>query len=626
MDRPWHGLAVLLTLGTLAAIAWFGLWTWPQGRSTPGFDAYIAAFCIVLAVPYLVVLWRMGRGDARAGLRWAAGTAAVNAAWWLPLAVLTRLFAGFTMGNRDQEQALLAITAGAALQPLLLGAALAGLRGLRRLAAPGGPLPGPLQSWAAALALPALLAGAALLSFRGALEHFERQSSMAAANTRFAQDTIARLQACLAPRREPGFPESLADCGDPSSQLHEHGYRLSYRPGVADEAGRRRAYLLCAEPLRYRASGVGTVIASSAGLLHAGVPPAAAPAEAAGCVSVAGLELSLAWCAFEFASNHSEAGYPRRLAELTACMGRRSDLRETGIDRISDAEGRISAYVADAPGPDGRVTGFRLYRLHGGAGQPMWLDDHLAAAERRWPHAGPIVEGLPAEAAPERFMPGCEQGRGADCHVAGLEWERRLRQGASGDSEATAATLRRNAVAAFERGCDLGDGRSCSALGRGLEYGEHGPRDVVRAARLFERACGLSDALGCRRAGEMFESGRKGHVPTLTAPSPPDPPPRDLARDLARSADLLERACILDDNEACFMAGRLCTGADGLVPDRPRALRLFERACDGAMAAACERAAALDPARQEAFQARACAFDLSARCAPPRSPAARSPR
>lgn len=618
----WRTVAALLALGTLAALGWFARWTWPQGRVTPGFDALVLLFCGALALPYLLTLALLARRDGRDGLRLAVGTATVNAAWALPLAGFLNLFAGFTMGNRDQEQTLLAITSGALLQPLLLAAAVAGLARGRAVAAPAGA-GARRKVWVLCFALPALVSGASLFGMKLAGERFEARSAQAAANTSAAQQTVSSAQACLAAFRDAGYPATLDGCVEVRQDLRDAGYRLSYLPAVPGDDGRRPAYMLCAQPLAFRASGFEIVVASSAGELGSGIGAEATPQHPPTCASVLGTAQALAWCAFEFAARAPAAGYPRRLADMAACVAQRRDVRDLGPDRLADTEGRVFAYVAGAADAGGRVAHFRIYRLARSDGLPLWLDERLMPSPRQSPKAGPIVEGLPAQAVPERFMAGCEQGKGDDCFVAGLEWERRLLQRGKGEQDDEAAALHGSAQTAFERGCRLDDARSCASLAARLEQGEGIARDVVRAAGLYGRACGLGDALGCRRAAEMFESGRRGHVATLQSPSPPQPAPPDLARDMARAVELHGRACELGDTEACFVAARLLTDGEGAPPDRPRALSLFERACDDALAPACERAAMLSPEREPEFRQRACAFDVNARCEPPRSPPAR---
>lgn len=620
----WRALAALPALGTLGAIGWFALWTWPQGRVTPGFDTLLLVFCAGLALPYLLALGWLARQDGREGLRLAVGTATVNALWSAPLAVVLSLFGGFTMGNRDQEQTLLAIVSGALLQPVLLAAAVAGLARARRAETATAPRARPrFARWTLAFVLPALASGASLLAMALTIEGFKARTARAASNTRAAQQTVGVAQACLAGFRELGYPATLDGCAEVQARLHDSGYRLTYLPALPGEDGRRSAYLLCAQPLAFRASGFDTVVASSADGVAAGVVAAATPAHPPTCASVVGTERALAWCAFEFAASRPDAGYPRRLADMATCVSQRSDIAQLGADRITDTDGRVHAYVAGAPDARGRVTRLRIYRLGRADGQPLWLDENLKPAQHKAPKAGPIVEGLPAQAVPEQFMPGCEQGKGEDCYVAGLEWERRLHQRGQGREDEQATALLQAARAAFERGCALANARACASLASALEMGDRIERDVVRAAELYRRACSLGDALGCRRAGEMYESGRRGHVPTLQAPSPPDPAPPDLAGDARLAVDLHARACELGDLEACFIAGRMLADGDGLAADPPRALTLFERACEDALALACERAATLAPERQAEFRQRACALDLNAACEPPRTPPAR---
>jgi TPR repeat protein len=70
-----------------------------------------------------------------------------------------------------------------------------------------------------------------------------------------------------------------------------------------------------------------------------------------------------------------------------------------------------------------------------------------------------------------------------------------------------AAACAAKAVALYQKGCDLGDGESCAALGEELRLGGLTPIDLPRAARIFEKACGLKDIGGCDELSKFYRDG-----------------------------------------------------------------------------------------------------------------------
>lgn len=598
-----RSLAALLAFATLGAIAWFAYWMLPLRQLHPGFMRFFVLFFGGLALPYVVTLALLGWRDGRVGLRFAVGTGLINALWALPLAALLFLFAGFTMGNRDQEQQLLAVIVGALLQiPLFAVAANA----LRR----GGGKPVGGGGWVPAVLVPLLFSIGSLGYFDWQLKEFKAVSAQAAENGRAAQKTIEALKACLSSGRESGSPSTLQACkGAPADLGNAKGYRIEYLPAQPGADGRIPAYMLCATPLSFRASGFETYVADSTGSGGAGATPEASIDQPPSCASVLGVDKAIAWCAFAYAATHAERAYPARLADIAACVAEGRGKASVGPDRLVDGE-KIHAYLADPPDAKGRIAHFRVYRLRGSV---QWVDDTLKIGGKpsEPDHPG---EPLPDLAAPELFMPGCELGQGRDCLLVGNEWQRKARQAPGGERDPTTAPMRSAALVAYARGCELTDSGSCTALAAELEYGNDIERDVVRAAALHEKACAAGDALGCRRGAELYESGRKAHTPTLQNPRPPSPSKPDLPRDVARAISLYEQACERDDRDACFIGGRLLAAGEGLPRDADRALRLFHKACGEGMGMACSRAAQLAPAEEKIYRHRACVFGEIGEC------------
>ena len=606
MSRIFSSLLVLATLGM---IGWYAYWVIPQTRMTPDSGRFVLLFFGGLALPYLVTLAQLARRDGRDGLRFALGAAAVNAVWAWPLGTLFVLLGGFTMGNRDQEQQLIAIALGALLQlPLLITAG----GGLWRGRAQAAPAP---RAWLWAFAIPIMCVVASWVYFDWQLKTFKAISAQAERNDRAAQETVRMLQACLAAHRERGYPATLDACPEAVARTGEaSGYRFDYRPALADAEGRSGAYLLCAQPLRFRATGFNVVVADGFIIFGAGVAAQSTPDAPPTCASVMGIERAIAWCAYERAAREPGRGYPPRLADIAPCVAERRKLLEIGDDRLKTERGEPYAYLADGPDAGGRVAHYRIYRLDAPGGRAIWMDELFRESKNKTEKSGPVVEGLPAEAVPERFEPGCAAGKGEDCFLAGYELQRKAHQSRVRETESPAAELNLAAVKAFERGCELDHARSCVWLGLAVDRGTHAERDVVRAATLYEKGCTLGDRSGCRYAADMHQTGRKARPQMLNPPPPPPVPKPDLPRDMARAIALYERACALDERDACFIAARLLAAGEGIAPDRGKAFTLFAKLCDDGMALACARAAALAPDRQLTYLRRACVFGEADAC------------
>ena len=227
-------LAALFALCTLGAIAWYAYWMLPQRLLIPGFMPIFLIFFGGLALPYLMTLGLLAWRGGRDGLRFALGTALVNAVWALPLGALLVLLGGFALGNRDQVQSILAVVTGALLQiPLLTvaGIALWRSRG-REPEFRALPLPAPTV-WMLAFLLPIVASGGSLLNADRKIKEFQARSIQAASNGSAARETMKLLQSCLSQYRESGFPERIDACSDMAARMTESsGYRFEYLPAV----------------------------------------------------------------------------------------------------------------------------------------------------------------------------------------------------------------------------------------------------------------------------------------------------------------------------------------------------------------------------------------------------------
>jgi hypothetical protein len=427
------------------------------------------------------------------------------------------------------------------------------------------------------------------------------RSQQAARNGRAAQETLKLLQVCLSNHRERGYPATLDACADLSPRTtRSSGYRFEYLPAAPGADGRVGAYLLCAQPLSFRATGFETVVADSTGVTWEGrAMEEATVQDPPTCASVLGAERAIAWCAFSFAAHDPARAYPRRLADIAGCVSDRRKLASIGPDRLTDGDGESYAYLASVPKGMGSDSRFRIYRLGRSAGKARWSDDTLGLSQTKAPASGPVLNRLPGLEGPGQWFLACNEGRAEDCFAAGVEWQSYARQSEGSQSASAARSMREKAIKAFTRGCELNEMRSCNWLASEFESGKDVARDLPRSVALHERACTLGDALGCSSAAGMLERN-----------------------DTARAVALYVRACDLDDPGACFVAARLLAAGEGMVADRERALALFSRACNDGMAPACSRAASLSPTEAEAFRHRACVLGAEEECQADRDPGA----
>jgi len=87
---------------------------------------------------------------------------------------------------------------------------------------------------------------------------------------------------------------------------------------------------------------------------------------------------------------------------LTECVSRAHELRAIGHDRLTIDRVDSYVYLSDPADESGRVTRFRVYHQRGVQSVPPWIDDQGVSGAIPEAKAGPLVEGLPAAAEPER--------------------------------------------------------------------------------------------------------------------------------------------------------------------------------------------------------------------------------
>jgi uncharacterized protein len=109
--------------------------------------------------------------------------------------------------------------------------------------------------------------------------------------------------------------------------------------------------------------------------------------------------------------------------------------------------------------------------------------------------------------------------------------------------------------------CDAGQGHECVLLGIAYQGGKTVEKDLARAADLFERACELKEGAGCWYLGSAIAQalGR--------------------AKDEKAALAAYEKGCALDNINACYDVGVAHREGRGTAPDRARAKQAFGKAC-----------------------------------------------
>ncbi len=222
------------------------------------------------------------------------------------------------------------------------------------------------------------------------------------------------------------------------------------------------------------------------------------------------------------------------------------------------------------------------------------------------------IQGAPdLPAARLRYQQACTLGWGASCGDVGVM----LAAGEGGAIDLPAS------VAALERGCDLDDGASCRILGQRAEEGARGVlQDAERAAALLEKACRLQETDACpvqTMAGDFAVAPVEDITPLAFA--------GNVSPEQRLDADSLWQACVADsDADACNRLGYHHEMAEnGLVEDIRRAAALYRRACALGSGTACgnigyllegDRLGAADVAAAQRAYARGCSLESGRSC------------
>jgi uncharacterized protein len=162
------------------------------------------------------------------------------------------------------------------------------------------------------------------------------------------------------------------------------------------------------------------------------------------------------------------------------------------------------------------------------------------------------------------------------------------------------------AVTLMDGACKAGLGEACSELGLRFENGRGVAQDDAKAFQLFLAGDAAGDATSSASAGLMIVHGKTG-------PS----------ADLAEAARLLGKGCDGQLDWACFKLGTAYSGGHLGEKDLPAALQAFEKACQLDNGDACMVSSQMlahgqggptDEAQAAAFAKRACALGVARAC------------
>lgn len=231
------------------------------------------------------------------------------------------------------------------------------------------------------------------------------------------------------------------------------------------------------------------------------------------------------------------------------------------------------------------------------------------------------------------YADGCEGGRGETCTRMGDVWR---------DGDGVTADPAR-AVAAYRAGCSARhpDAEACASLASALADGRGLPRDPVTAATSLARACRLGDSGACfgldaaAGAEGVSEAARSALMATVRAACDDDGARVEdaclaaaqilaaggnlAARDTRGARALASASCERGYRPSCLLVADLELSGVGALADSARAVERYARLCDDELGEACWKLGNLwaqagrhdDAARL--FE-RACAGGMAAAC------------
>lgn len=215
---------------------------------------------------------------------------------------------------------------------------------------------------------------------------------------------------------------------------------------------------------------------------------------------------------------------------------------------------------------------------------------------------GVLREVAEPEAALASFERACEAGHARACSAAGFTWMTRRMQ-AKGDQAKLDARLK--AEARLAQACDRGDGWTCWNTSQWyLRTGtlEVFPRDPSRAMSLLRRGCDLGYGPSCSSLAEALMVGKDapkdvpaalgllvrgcdgGRAEDCTRLGDTQRQGKLVMKDPAGAVTAYRKGCDRGGAIACFNAGTMLATGEGVTKDAAAAVAVWSQACNDSIA------------------------------------------
>ncbi len=158
------------------------------------------------------------------------------------------------------------------------------------------------------------------------------------------------------------------------------------------------------------------------------------------------------------------------------------------------------------------------------------------------------------------FIKGCKVGNGFSCFALGYFYSEGI--GVDAD-KAKALTL-------YNKACEDGNMNGCNHLGLLYVQDTGVGVDKAKAFTLFNRACNGGDTMGCLSLGYAYYNGD------------------GVSIDKAKSAALYRKVCEGGNMGGCYFLGFSYIKGDGLGADWAKGVALIRKACKGGYKRACD--------------------------------------
>jgi uncharacterized protein len=165
---------------------------------------------------------------------------------------------------------------------------------------------------------------------------------------------------------------------------------------------------------------------------------------------------------------------------------------------------------------------------------------------------------------------GCNGGNGGSCTTFGWMLASGF-IGATAPDKAGPPDLER-AVYFYRKGCNAGFGLGCTLLAQAYSKGLGVPKDETRAVEILQLACRSNNMAACSDLSSFYFLGAGG-----------------LERSDERGVELLTRACESGHSSSCFILGLRYQKGVSVPKDEGRAMTYLKKACDAGDKTGCDQ-------------------------------------